>query len=64
MKKIICCLAMMGLLAACTAKSTVFRAPDESKVQMQKELILPPEWDVRPAADAVAETSADTHTND
>lgn len=48
MKKILICLCLVCLLAGCSAKRSVFRAPDESQVSQNKPLILPPDYDVRP----------------
>ncbi len=48
MKNVICLILSLVLLTACSAKSTVFKAPDETQVSKQKELILPPDWELRP----------------
>ena len=50
MKKSLLLLCLLGLvvLSACTTKDTIYRAPDESKVQKQKSLILPPDYELRP----------------
>ncbi len=48
MKKSIYLTCMILLLTACSAKSTVFKAPDETQVSKQRALILPPDWELRP----------------
>ena len=54
MKKIILlilfCLIVSGciVVSGCTAKNTVYRAPDETKVQERKNLVLPPDYELRP----------------
>ncbi len=48
MKKGICFICLLVLLTACSAKSTVFKAPDETQVSKQKALVLPPDWELRP----------------
>lgn len=49
-------LLLLGLvvwaLAACTSKSTIFRAPDESQVTQRKDLTLPPDYKLRPPKEA------------
>ncbi len=51
MKNILCCLCLLALLCACSIKSAVFKAPDESTVEQQQALVLPPDWEVRPPLD-------------
>ena len=45
-------LLLLGLLAAsvvaCTDKSTIYRAPDETAVSQRKDLTLPPDFELRP----------------
>ena len=45
-------LLLLGLLvfsiSACTNKSTIFRAPDETTVSERKDLTLPPDYELRP----------------
>jgi len=50
MKKSLLLLCLLGItvLAACSSKDTIYRAPDETKVQKQKALILPPDYELRP----------------
>lgn len=50
MKKSLLLVCLLGLvvLSACSSKDTIYRAPDESKVQKQKSLILPPDYELRP----------------
>ena len=49
-------LLLLGLficaLTACTSKSTIFRAPDESQVTQRKDLTLPPDYKLRPPKEA------------
>ena len=35
-------------MSACTSKSTIYRAPDETKVEQRKDLTLPPDYELRP----------------
>ena len=50
MKKslLLVCLLGVVVLSACSSKDTIYRAPDETKVQKQKSLILPPDYELRP----------------
>ena len=50
MKKGLLLLCLLGVvvLSACSSKDTIYRAPDETKVQKQKSLILPPDYELRP----------------
>ncbi len=48
MKKGICLICLLTALTACSAKTTVFKAPDETQVSKQRELVLPPDWELRP----------------
>ena len=50
MKKglLLLCLLCVVVLSACSSKDTIYRAPDETKVQKQKSLILPPDYELRP----------------
>ena len=52
MKAILLTLAVALSLSACTAKSTIFRAPDETKVEARKDLTLPPDYTLRPPKEA------------
>ncbi len=44
-------LASALALSACTAKSTIYRAPDETSVETRKDLTLPPDYELRPPVD-------------
>ena len=57
MKKILLFGLLICALSACTSKSTIFRAPDETKVSTRKDLTLPPDYELRPPKDAAAETT-------
>ena len=47
--KYICTLLLLSLcVAGCTAKSTIYRAPDETKIEERKNLTLPPDYELRP----------------
>ncbi|MBP5160641.1 MAG: DUF3035 domain-containing protein [Alphaproteobacteria bacterium] len=48
MKKIICLLLCIGLLACSSAKKAIYQAPDESLVIQNRPLTLPPEYELRP----------------
>jgi len=50
MKKLwfIALLICLGYITACTTKSTIYRAPDETKVSERKDLTLPPDYELRP----------------
>ena len=48
MKKIICILFCLSLLACSSAKNSIYRAPDESLVIQNRPLTLPPEYELRP----------------
>ncbi len=48
MKKILLFTLMACTLAACTSKSTIYRAPDETQVSERKDLTLPPDYELRP----------------
>lgn len=52
MKKILLLLLLCVGLTACTAKSTIYRAPDESQVETRKDLTLPPDYELRPPKEA------------
>ena len=38
----------LSCTVACTTKSTIFRAPDETSVKERKDLTLPPDYELRP----------------
>lgn len=48
MKKIVCILLCLSLLACSSAKKSIYRAPDESLVIQNRPLTLPPEYELRP----------------
>ncbi len=52
MKKIFCLMLLAGLLGACNATREDLglerKVPDASKVSEQKQLLLPPNYDLRP----------------
>ena len=52
MKKFLLLGLVIFALAACTSKSTIFRAPDESQVAQRKDLTLPPDYELRPPKEA------------
>ncbi len=67
MKKIVCLMLLAGMLGACNATREDLglerKVPDASKVSEQKQLLLPPNYDLRPAvplekAAAAAENDA------
>ena len=45
-------LLLLGLLtctlSACSNKSTIYRAPDETVISERKDLTLPPDFELRP----------------
>ena len=43
------CLSLVG----CTAKSTIYRAPDETQIEERKNLTLPPDYELRPPKENV-----------
>lgn len=43
-KKILFIFLLSATLCACSAKETIYQMPDESKVETQKNLVLPPEY--------------------
>lgn len=45
------CLFALCLMTACSAKDTVYKAPDETQVIQQKPLTLPPDYELRPPLD-------------
>ena len=48
MKNLILMLLMAFAVTACTSKSTIYRAPDETKISERKDLTLPPDYELRP----------------
>ena len=48
MKKLLLLGLVICALSACTNKSTIFRAPDESQISERKDLTLPPDYELRP----------------
>ena len=64
MKKIVCLMLLAGMLGACREDLGLERkVPDASKVSEQKQLLLPPNYDLRPVvplekAAAAAENDA------
>lgn len=67
MKKIVCLMLLAGMLGACNATREDLglerKVPDASKVSEQKQLLLPPNYDLRPVvplekAAAAAENDA------
>ena len=67
MKKIVCLMLLAGMLGACNATREELglerKVPDASKVSEQKQLLLPPNYDLRPVvplekAAAAAENDA------
>ncbi len=58
--------ATCAFLTACTAKDTVYRAPDETQVVKQKALTLPPDYELRPPLPAkkADESKADKKDNE
>lgn len=56
MKKFLLLGLVVCALSACTAKSTIFRAPDETQVSQRKDLTLPPDYKLRPPKDAETKT--------
>ena len=52
MKKIVCLMLLAGMLGACNATREDLglerKVPDASKVSEQKQLLLPPNYDLRP----------------
>ncbi|MBO5997152.1 MAG: DUF3035 domain-containing protein [Alphaproteobacteria bacterium] len=55
MKKLLLLGLVVCSLTACTAKSTIFRAPDETQVSQRKDLTLPPDYTLRPPKDDAKE---------
>ena len=41
-------LVCLSVVNGCTTKSTIYRAPDETKVSERKDLTLPPDYELRP----------------
>ena len=41
-------LVCLSVASSCTSKSTIYRAPDETKVSERKDLTLPPDYELRP----------------
>ncbi len=52
------------VLSACTAKDTVYRAPDETQVVKQKALTLPPDYKLRPPLPEKKATENKTNEKD
>ena len=60
MKKVICILFCLSLMACSSAKNSIYRAPDESLVGQNRPLTLPPEYELRPPVTATEPASATT----
>ena len=60
MKKIICLLLCLGLLACSSAKKAIYQAPDESLVIQNRPLTLPPEYELRPPMTGVTSSQPTT----
>ena len=48
MKALLLLGSLMCGISACTNKSTIYRAPDETVISERQDLTLPPDFELRP----------------